>query len=91
MTGAPSQASDRLSALRCDYPTLALDVWAHRMAASDIVDDVAVGVQSPDVVARIVGGWDPMVLPRTSLEVAHAVRARGPLGAALPRRSRADA
>ena len=91
MTGSPSSTSDKLSALRGDYPTLALDLWAHRTAASDIVDDVAMGVQSPDVVARIVGGSDPMVLPRTSLEVALALRARGPLGAALPRRSRADA
>ena len=83
---------DNLSALRGEYPTLPLDVWAHRTAARDVVGDVGMGVESPEVLARIVGGSDPHVLEATSLAVAHAMRAsRLTIGAASQRRSFTDA
>ena len=47
---------DNLSALRGEYPTLPLDVWAHRTAARDVVGDVGMGVESPEVLARIEAG-----------------------------------
>ena len=66
--------SDRLSALRCDYPTLALDVWALRTAARDIVADVRAGAERQAVLTRILDGSDPLVMPALAREVALALR-----------------